>query len=87
MDTDKDTRVIEVANYMIQNQATIRQTASEFHVSATTISHDLRKRLPNLDQDLYKQVNRILRHNKEVRSYRGGQSTRRKYRNKKLKEE
>lgn len=86
METDRDSRAIDVANFMIQNQATIRQAASEFHVSATTISHDLRKRLPNLDQDLYQKVSRILRHNIEVRSYRGGNSTRKKYRNKKRNE-
>ena len=84
MNTDREDRAIQVANFMIQNQATIRKAAAEVHVSATTISHDLRKRLPNLDPDLADKVGRVLRHNAEIRAYRGGESTRRKYRNKKL---
>lgn len=81
-------RVIQVANFMIQNQATIREAATEFHVSATTISQDLRKRLPEINPELSNQIGRILRHNAEIRAYRGGESTRRKYkrnRNKKNK--
>lgn len=78
-------RVIQVANFVIQNQSTIREAAKAFHISPTTISQDLRNRLPILDQTLSDQVGRVLRHNKEVRAYRGGESTRRKYRNKKNK--
>lgn len=81
-DTIKD-RVIQVANFVIQNQSTIREAAKAFHISATTVSQDLRIRLPYIDPNLSDQVGRILRHNTEVRAYRGGESTRRKYRNKK----
>lgn len=76
-------RVIQVANFVIQNQSTIREAAKEFHISPTTVSQDLRNRLPFIDKKLSDQVGRILRHNTEIRAYRGGESTRRKYRNKK----
>lgn len=82
---DTNDRVIQVANFMIRNQATIRQAASEFGVSATTISHDLHKRLPSLDPELSERVHRVIRHNTEIRAYRGGEALRKKYRNKKKK--
>lgn len=88
MSDSTEDRAVQVANFMIRNQSTIRKAAEEFHVSPTTISHDLRKRLPKIDEDLANKVGRLLRHNAEVRVYRGGESIRRKYkRNKKNKKD
>ena len=34
-------RVLEIANYIIENKATVRQTAKEFGVSKSTVHTDV----------------------------------------------
>lgn len=36
-------RAVEIANYIIENQATVRQTAKQFGVSKSTIHIDVTK--------------------------------------------
>lgn len=36
-------RAVEIANYIIENQATVRQTAKQFGVSKSTIHMDVTK--------------------------------------------
>lgn len=38
-------RAVEIANYIIENQATVRQTAKQFGVSKSTIHIDVTKRV------------------------------------------
>ena len=73
-------RVMEVANYIIENGATVRQAASRFGISKSTVHKDVRERLKKIDPDRYDQVMTILRYNKSVRHLRGGEATRLKYR-------
>lgn len=72
-------RVIEIANYIIDNNSTVRAAAKVFHVSKSTVHKDLQERLLRVNRDLYKQCKKILDKNKAERHIRGGLATRKKY--------
>lgn len=73
-------RVKSVAEYIAENGATVRCAAKKFGISKSTVHKDMTERLRYLEPSLYKEVRRILQHNKEERHIRGGIATRRKYR-------
>lgn len=77
-------RVYELANYIVTFSATVRQTALEFGVSKSTVHKDVVERLPDLDADLAKKVRRVLDINKAERHIRGGEATRKKYKERSL---
>ena len=72
-------RAVEVANYIIESNATVRQTAKKFGISKSTVHKDLSERLPAYNRALYLQVKEVLDENKAQRHIRGGLATRRKY--------
>lgn len=72
-------RVLDVALFTIQNQSTVRETAKRFGVSKSTIHKDLQERLPKINYDLYQDVVKIIKTNKEEKHIRGGNATRKKY--------
>ena len=72
-------RVTEIAAYIIEHEATVRATAAVFDVSKSTVHTDMTVRLPMVDAESYKEVKRILGVNLEERHLRGGESTKRKY--------
>lgn len=72
-------RVLEVANYIIENNATVRGAAHVFNVSKSTIHKDLHERLKYLNRDLYRRCRKVLDTNKAERHIRGGMATREKY--------
>ncbi|ABZ83461.1 stage iii sporulation protein d [Heliomicrobium modesticaldum Ice1] len=72
-------RVLEVSQYILDTSATVRQTATVFGVSKSTIHKDVTERLPSINSDLAEEVKNILDHNKSERHIRGGEATRRKY--------
>ncbi len=72
-------RVLEVSNYIIKSSSTVRQTASVFGVSKSTIHKDITERLPEINGARAKEVREILEINKAERHLRGGEATRRKY--------
>ena len=72
-------RAITLGEYIIENKATVRKTASRFNISKSTVHKDVAQRLKNLDPELYLEVREVLRINKEERHIRGGLATRRKY--------
>ena len=72
-------RAITLGEYIIENKATVRKTASRFNISNSTVHKDVAQRLKNLDPELYLEVREVLRINKEERHIRGGLATRRKY--------
>lgn len=73
-------RTIRLAQYMIQEGATVRQAAAQFGVSKSTVHKDITTRLKKLNAVLYGQVQAVLQTNKEERHIRGGMATREKYR-------
>ena len=73
-------RAVSIANYIIDNNATVRQTAKTFGVSKSTVHKDISERLPLFNRPLYMQVKAVLDVNKAQRHIRGGIATRKKYR-------
>ncbi|MFW6021997.1 MAG: sporulation transcriptional regulator SpoIIID [Halanaerobiaceae bacterium] len=78
-------RVSEVANYIYETKATVRQTAKIYGVSKSTIHKDVTERLLKIDPELAERVKRVLEFNKAERHIRGGEATKRKY--KKMKDD
>lgn len=72
-------RVLDEAYYMIKTNETIREVASIFNVSKSTVHKDLHERLQNINSDLYLQIDSILKYHIDVRHIRGGESTKKKY--------
>lgn len=74
-------RVLEEANYIIQTGKTVREIASLFKVSKSTVHKDLHERLLKIDKEKYKNVEDILKYHIDIRHISGGESTRKKYLN------
>lgn len=72
-------RAVEIAYYIIENQATVRQTAKQFGVSKSTIHKDVTERLIQINPLLAKAARKVLDMNKSERHIRGGLATREKY--------
>lgn len=72
-------RAVEIAYYIIENQATVRQTAKQFGVSKSTIHKDVTERLLQINPLLATQARKVLDMNKSERHIRGGLATREKY--------
>ncbi|HHV64856.1 MAG TPA: sporulation transcriptional regulator SpoIIID [Peptococcaceae bacterium] len=72
-------RALEIGNYILESSSTVRQTAEVFGVSKSTVHKDVTERLPQINKQLSSQVKHILESNKAERHIRGGEATRRKY--------
>lgn len=72
-------RVIEVAQYIIDSGATVRQAAKKFNCSKSTVHKDIAERLLKLNPVLAKRAKAILALNKAERHIRGGNATKKKY--------
>ena len=72
-------RAVDIANYIIDCNATVRQTAKKFGVSKSTVHKDVSERLKAISPQLYQQVKQVLEKNKSERHIRGGMATREKY--------
>lgn len=72
-------RAIQIANYIIENNATVRQTAKEFGISKSTVHKDVTDRLAQLNPSLAAEARKVLDVNKSERHIRGGLATREKY--------
>ena len=79
MHTDMEARACDLAEYLLDNNATVRAAAKQFGVSKSTVHKDLTERLEKIDPALYQQVRQLLDRNKAERHIRGGMATRRKY--------
>ena len=65
-------RAVEIAYYIIEHKATLRQTAKEFGVSKSTIHKDCTDRLEQINPTLAQSVRKVLDVNKQERHIRGG---------------
>ncbi|MEW5952337.1 MAG: sporulation transcriptional regulator SpoIIID [Bacillota bacterium] len=73
-------RVLEICAYILETQATVRQAAHVFQVSKSTVHKDMTERLPSLNKEMGREVKFVLDRNKAERHLRGGEATRKKYR-------
>lgn len=74
-------RACELAEYIIENRATVRAAAKRFGISKSTVHKDVTERLREIDRSLYSRVREILIENKSERHIRGGMATKQKYEN------
>ncbi len=72
-------RAINIANYIIEENATVRQTAKKFGISKSTVHKDVTERLVQINPTLASQARKVLDVNKSERHIRGGLATREKY--------
>ncbi len=72
-------RAVEIANYIIESNSTVRQTAKKFGISKSTVHKDVTERLLQINPTLAAQTRRVLDINKSERHIRGGLATREKY--------
>ena len=72
-------RVLDTAEYILQNNATVRQTAKQFCVSKSTVHKDVTERLSSIDKGLAEKVRIALEINLKERHVRGGEATRLKF--------
>lgn len=68
-------RAIRLAQYIVEEGATVRQAAKKFGVSKSTVHKDITTRLKQLNGVLYTQVQAVLGRNKRERHIRGGLAT------------
>lgn len=79
MREDIEKRALEIGHYIVEKSATVRQTASVFRVSKSTVHKDVTERLPAIDHTLADEVRTVLNVNKAERHIRGGLATKEKY--------
>lgn len=72
-------RAATLALYIIEHSATVRQAATVFHISKSTVHKDVSERLKKYNYPLYCQVKEVLERNKQERHIRGGLATKNKY--------
>jgi putative DeoR family transcriptional regulator (stage III sporulation protein D) len=72
-------RVIELAQYILETNATVRAAAKKFRVSKSTVHKDVTERLLEINPTMAGEVKSILNNNKAERHIRGGLATRQKY--------
>ena len=69
-------RVLEIADYIIKSEDTIRNTAKLFAVSKSTVHKDMQERLSFIDKIKYEKVKKIMQEHLATRHIKGGESTR-----------
>lgn len=79
MKGNMEERAVRLAQYIIENRATVRSAAAKFGISKSTVHKDLQDRLPAFNRPLYLQVREVLDENTAQRHIRGGIATQRKY--------
>ncbi|HPT91423.1 MAG TPA: sporulation transcriptional regulator SpoIIID [Acetivibrio sp.] len=75
-------RAVELANYIIENKATVRAAAKKFGISKSTVHKDVTERLVQINSVLAEEAKAVLDKNKAERHIRGGLATRAKYKGK-----
>ena len=82
MKIDLEQRAVRLAEYIVENGATVRAAAKKFSVSKSTVHKDLTERLERMNPSLYIEAKAVLEKNKAERHLRGGEATRIKYKGK-----
>ena len=67
MKTYIEERAVEVANFIINSNATVRETAKKFGISKSTVHKDITDRVESINPQLAKDVRKVLELNKAER--------------------
>lgn len=78
-------RCITLGLYIVENNATVRAAARQFGISKSTVHQDITTKLEKTNLTLYNEVKAVLNKNKLERHIRGGEATKKKYRELKAK--
>ena len=79
MNFEIEKRATLFAEYIIKNDATVRDTAKHFGISKSTVHKDVTERLEKINYSLFEQAREVLNKNKAERHIRGGIATKHKY--------
>ena len=74
-------RAVRLAEFIIEQNQTVRGAVAKFGVSKSTVHKDVTVRLAHIDPALHSLAKQVLERNKSERHLRGGEATRKKYRN------
>ncbi|MFI3230158.1 MAG: sporulation transcriptional regulator SpoIIID [bacterium] len=72
-------RAVEIANYIIKKNATVREAAKTFGISKSTVHKDVTERLNKINPSLALDAKKVLELNKSERHIRGGKATKEKF--------
>lgn len=72
-------RCVILGKYIVENNATVRATARQFGISKSTVHQDITVKLEKANKSLHDEVKAVLDKNKQERHIRGGEATKRKY--------
>ena len=79
MDESLRLRCLKIASWMLEHRATVRQAATHFGISKSSVHKDMCARLPSVSPKLGRQVAALMHYNKSVRHLRGGEATKQRY--------
>lgn len=79
MKGNMEERAENLALYIIEHNATVREAAQKFSISKSTVHKDIVERLAKTNCSLANKVRTVLDINKAERHLRGGLATKRKY--------
>lgn len=74
-----ENRCVQLGNYIVETKSTVRQAATIFGISKSTVHNDVTKRLSTINPSLSNEVKKVLDENKAQRHIRGGLATKKKY--------
>lgn len=72
-------RVLTLADYICEQNATVRDAAKRFGVSKSTVHKDVSERLEQINPYIFKKARKVLDKNKAERHIRGGRATKQKF--------
>ncbi len=75
---DKE-RCVVLGTYIVENRATVRQTAARYGISKSTVHKDVTEILRHVNRALFEEVAGVLEQNKSERHLRGGEATRQRH--------
>ncbi len=78
-DVDTRERCELLAEFLIKNNTTVRNTANNFGISKSTVHKDIKEKLRRVNPALYNEADMVLQKNKAERHLRGGEATKQKY--------
>jgi putative DeoR family transcriptional regulator (stage III sporulation protein D) len=73
------TRSINEANWVIENNATVREAAIHFGISKSTVHKDIAERLLHINPNLAARARIVLNIHLDERAMHGGMATKAKY--------
>ena len=72
-------RAKKCAEYIVATGCTVRACSAHFSISKSTVHKDVSERLKYIDEELFERTRAVLEWNLSERHIRGGDATRKKY--------